>query len=154
LVKNLTIDSEKGIRINKALIHSAIKSLKSELEITISSLSIVFLNSEGIKEINKQYLNHDFSTDIITFNYSGDNKDLDGEIFISIEDALENSKRFGCTVDNELFRLIIHGLLHMVGFDDHTIPERNVMTKNENKYLTVLENLIKDKPLIYDGKNS
>lgn len=154
MIKNLIIDTENGIKVNKTLIHKAIGRLKSVLGISINSLSIVFLSSGSIRKINWEYLKHNYSTDIITFNYSGNNIDLDGEIFISVDDALENSKRFNCTVDNELFRLVIHGILHMIGYDDQTEIERKDMKKNENKFLNELDYLIKDKLLIYDGKNS
>ncbi|MGE5681725.1 MAG: rRNA maturation RNase YbeY [Bacillota bacterium] len=154
MIKNLTINSEKGIKINKALIHNALNKLRTDLNITIQSLSIVFLYPEKTQEINREFLGHDYSTDIITFNYNGDNKDLDGEMFICISEAVDNSRRFRCSVDKELLRLVIHGILHLVGFDDKTEPDRKLMKKNENKYLKELEYLIKDKLLVYDSKNS
>ena len=71
-----------------------------------------------IHDINKSYLKHDYTTDIITFNYSNSLEQIDGEIFISIDDALSNSKKFKVTLSDELVRLVIHGILHLLGYDD------------------------------------
>jgi rRNA maturation RNase YbeY len=77
--------------------------------------------------MNIKYLNHHRSTDIITFNYSGKNDELDGELFISVEDARNNARAYGVKLNEELVRLIIHGFLHLLGFNDKMSSERKKM---------------------------
>lgn len=132
MVKNLQI-TDTGKLVNKKNIHNLVKSLKKELHFDISSLIINFISAGQILEINKRYLNHDNTTDIITFNYSGDNLILDGEIFISVEDTVKNSKKFKVSFVNEVNRLIIHGILHLLGYEDKKKSDKLVMKRLENK---------------------
>ncbi len=132
MVKNLTISCGKGIKIDKKKIHELVSELKPILEFKVSSLAINFVSPEEILEINSQYLKHFFTTDIITFNYSGENFNFDGEIFISYEDAYKNSKKFKVSFDNELLRLVIHGILHLSGFDDMKKKDKRLMKTLEN----------------------
>ncbi len=131
-MKNLRIYSiTKDIK--KIKIHDLVKSLSTQLDFNMSNLEINFISSEDIQLINKTYLNHHYTTDIITFNYSDVVKQIDGEIFISIEDALTNSKKFKVTLSDELVRLVIHGVLHLLGYNDHTISDKKIMKQLENK---------------------
>ncbi len=134
-MKNLRIYSiDKNIKKNK--IHDLVKSLSSELKFVVSNLEINIITQKDILEINKSYLKHNFTTDIITFNYSDLFNELDGEIFISIDDAFTNSKKFKVSLSDELVRLVIHGVLHLLGFDDQTLADKKVMKKLENKLLS------------------
>jgi rRNA maturation RNase YbeY len=119
--------------IKKTKIHDLVKSLSVQLDFNMSNLEINFISSEDIQLINKTYLNHHYTTDIITFNYSDVVKQIDGEIFISIEDALTNSKKFKVTLSDELVRLVIHGVLHLLGYNDQTISDKKNMKRLENK---------------------
>ena len=76
------------------------------------------------------------ATDIITFNYSNVLDQIDGEIFISIEDALNNSKKYKVSLSDELVRLVIHGILHLLGYDDLNTSEKKIMKRLENKLLS------------------
>lgn len=107
--------------------------LKKILSFTIESLNINFITPDLMIEINKQYLNHNYDTDIITFNYSGSNTNLDGEIFISIGQAIDNSIRFNVNLDSELIRLIVHGILHLLGYDDQKSSNKKKMKIEEDK---------------------
>ncbi|TSA26975.1 MAG: rRNA maturation RNase YbeY [Ignavibacteriales bacterium] len=142
-MKNLFIYTEKGIKINKRSLHKIVVLLCNELEINVSVLEINFVSSETILGINKKYLNHNYNTDIITFDYSNERNNLDGEIFISIDDALENSKKYHVTLNNEILRLVIHGILHMAGYDDVTLAKRKKMKKVEDVLVQKLQNLSK-----------
>lgn len=138
MIKSLSVYASKNITINKTLIHQIVASLKNELGFSISSLQYNFVSPEEIHTINKKYLKHDFSTDIITFNYSGKNDILEGEVFISVEDALLNSKKFRVTLDNEIIRLITHGILHLIGYDDKKSSDQKEMKKEENRLVNLL----------------
>ncbi len=131
MVKNLKIYGNSGI--NKLIIHKLIRLLKGELNFTITNLEISFVNSADIIQLNKKYLNHNRSTDIITFCYSKIKSSLEGEILISLDDAFQNSKVFKTTFKKELLRLITHGILHLLGYNDKKMNEKKVMKKKENQ---------------------
>ena len=123
-------------KIKKSKVHDLIKSLSVELNFLVSNLEINFISGEDIHAINKSYLKHDYTTDIITFNYSDSLQQIDGEIFISIDDALSNSKKFRVTLSDELVRLVIHGILHLLGYDDQNLTDKKIMKRLENKLLS------------------
>lgn len=135
MLKNLFIYLEGDILINKKIIHSIISLLKKDFKLTLTSLEINFVKSETILKINKEYLNHDYVTDVISFNYSNENNNLDGEIFICSEIARENAKIYNESYDDELKRLIIHGVLHLIGYDDKKLTQRNKMKQIEDLYV-------------------
>ena len=132
MAKNLQVFSQDS-SINKRAVHSLISSLEKEFHFDISSLSISFINSEELLDINKKYLNHDYETDVITFNYSKKLKEIDGEILISFEEAKRNAKKFNATYGQELSRLVIHGMLHLLNFDDKDQKSKKIMKQAENK---------------------
>ena len=134
-MKNLHIYSVQK-KIKKINVHDLIKSLSVELNFSISNLEINFISGEDIHAINKSYLKHDYTTDIITFNYSDSLQQIDGEIFISIDDALSNSKKFKVMLSDELVRLVIHGILHLLGYDDQNLTDKKIMKRLENKLLS------------------
>ena len=132
MVKNLLVYSQDS-SVKKRAVHKLISSLKSEFNLAISSLSISFINSEELREINKEYLNHDYETDVITFNYSKKLKEIDGEILVSFEEAKRNAKKFNVTYGKELSRLVVHGMLHLLDFDDNNKENKKIMKQTENK---------------------
>ncbi|HDO27464.1 MAG TPA: rRNA maturation RNase YbeY, partial [Bacteroidetes bacterium] len=89
-------------------------------------------------EINKKFLNHDNYTDIITFSTSKKNNIISGEIYISIERVKENSKNRNDTFISEVARVMVHGILHLMGYGDHAPDEKNEMRQKENNYLSLL----------------
>jgi probable rRNA maturation factor len=136
VVKNLRIfSSYKKYKTNKLLFHKLVSLLTSDLDFIVESLPINFISSDQIITINKEYLNHNYSTDIITFNYSGSNKNLDGEIFISVDDAKINAKVYNNSLKEELARLVIHGILHLIGYDDKKKSDFKKMKELENSLL-------------------
>ena len=142
MLKNLTVNSEENYHINKKSVHSVVGRVKKELGFSISFLQINFVSSQYIKKLNAEYLRHKGSTDIITFNYSGDNEILDGECFISVEDAGENAKKYKVSFDNELIRLIVHGILHLVGFDDIEKKDKLRMKEEENRLVELIDDSV------------
>lgn len=134
MIKNLYINSVNK-QINKKQVHKLVKSLQQELKFTIDSLFINFIDSKRIKKINLEYLKHNYPTDVISFNYTGGTEKIDGEIFISIDDATEYAKKYKVTLNSELKRLVIHGVLHLKGFNDNDKISRSRMRKLENNLL-------------------
>ncbi len=103
-------------------------------------ISFVFCSDAFLLEMNKEYLNHDTYTDIITFDYSKDDAKLpiSGDIFISIDRVQENADKFSKTFEDELHRVIIHGVLHLFGYKDKTKVAKAEMTKQEDLCLKAL----------------
>lgn len=113
--------------------------LVAESEIRrIGDISIIFCSDNFILDINQRYLGHDYFTDIITFDYCEGDK-LSGDLFISIDSVRENSVEYGTDFENELNRVIVHGILHLIGYDDHTDEDIAVMRSKENYYLSLRE---------------
>jgi rRNA maturation RNase YbeY len=112
-----------------------VNSLSKSLEFKIKSIEISFISRSIIQNINKTHLNHNYSTDIITFDYSENKKLLEGEILISVDDALENSKKYNVSFKEEICRLIIHGFLHLLGYNDVKTAEKRKMKLMENQLL-------------------
>ncbi len=138
MIKQLKVYCENKIKINRRIVHKIVSELKSELNFSIDSLYINFISDKKIIQINKKYLNHNYSTDIITFNYSGSSSLLDGEIFISYNDAYDNSLKYKVSHNSELIRLIVHGILHLIGYDDKKATDRTKMKRIENKLVKKL----------------
>jgi rRNA maturation RNase YbeY len=95
-------------------------------------LTYIFCDDEYLKVINSKYLQHDYYTDIVTFDY-GEDKVVAGDMFISIDRVKENSVLFECSVEDEFLRVIVHGLLHLMCFDDKEDNEREAMRRAENE---------------------
>jgi len=139
LVRNLYVYFETKTTINGRLVHKVVAELKKELGLKISSLQINFVNEENIIKLNKTHLNHNYSTDVITLDYSGNAGLIDGEIFISLDDAAYNARKFKVTLKDELLRLIVHGILHLTGYDDTTSKQKSIMKQKEEYLLTLMK---------------
>lgn len=100
-------------------------------------LNYIFVSDDGLLDINKQYLNHDYYTDIITFDYT-ENKRVSGDIFISVDRVADNAKKFNTTFDNELHRVMVHGVLHLLGHKDKSKADQEAMRKAEDAALSSL----------------
>jgi len=98
----------------------------------------VFTTDEHVYSINKDFLQHDTLTDIITFGTSQDNKIISGEIYISIDRIKENAGKINLPAQKELARVMVHGVLHLIGYNDKTASEKNEMTAKEDYYLNLL----------------
>lgn len=107
---------------------------ESELK-RLGDISIIFCSDNYILDVNIKYLQHDYFTDIITFDYCEANR-LNGDLFISIDSVRENASFYGTEFEEELNRVIVHGVLHLIGYDDHTEDDIKVMRAKENYYLS------------------
>lgn len=105
----------------------------------VGELSFVLCSDAYLLEINKQYLDHDTFTDILTFDSSEDEGVIAGDIFISVERTMENAKKFNVSERDELHRVIIHGILHLCGYYDKKKEDKTLMTEKEDYYLAKRE---------------
>ena len=101
----------------------------------LKNLSVIFCSDEFLLHINQEHLSHDYYTDIITFQFSNKYKFLDGEIYISVDRIKENAKIYLSSYQNELHRVLIHGALHLCGFNDKKGNEHKLMKKKEDYYV-------------------
>jgi metalloprotein, YbeY family len=113
-----------------------IKAVIATYNKRLGEVGYMFVNDEKILEINNEYLQHDYYTDVITFDYN-ENDVVNGDIVISLDTVRTNAEKFGKTFDDELHRVIIHGILHLCGLHDKAPGEREQMEKAENKALVL-----------------
>ena len=123
--------------IKKRAVSSWIKAVTETYGKKTGDISYIFCSDEKILEVNRQYLQHDYYTDIITFDYTIGNK-ISGDLFISLDTVKTNSEKFETPYNEELHRTIIHGILHLCGINDKGPGEREIMEENENKALAIL----------------
>lgn len=121
-------------KIKKRILSSLSKSVIETEKLICGSISIVLTDNEFIKEINQKFLNHNYETDVISFRLNEGNL-VDGELYISLDMAENQSKDYKVSFENELARLVAHGSLHLCGYDDQTDIEKKKMTSKENFYL-------------------
>jgi len=107
---------------------------KKELQ-NLGSINYIFCSDKAILEINKKYLNHDFYTDVITFDLSQDNKAISAEVYISIERIRDNAKQLGLSIKSELHRVLFHAALHLCGYNDKKKKDKEIMRKKESELL-------------------
>ena len=107
----------------------------------LGAVSVIFCSDNYLLDVNKKYLNHDYFTDIITFDYcEGDL--ISGDLFISIDSVKDNSEFYKSCFEDELSRVIVHGVLHLIGYDDHTESDVAMMRSKEDFYLNFRDTLL------------
>ena len=129
---------------NQPILSAWIKAIIASKKKQLGFVNFIFCNDNYLHNLNVQYLDHDTLTDVITFSYSEDNN-IEGDIFISIERVKENANELNISFEKELQRVMIHGVLHLLGLNDKTAEEKEIMTQNENDCLEVLNGMILDK---------
>ena len=123
--------------LNEEKVSSWIGDVASTHDRRVGTVSYVFCSDEKILEVNRQYLKHDYYTDIITFDYT-QGKRIAGDIYISLDTVCTNAEQFSTSFEDELHRTIIHGILHLCGINDKGPGEREIMEKHENDALALL----------------
>lgn len=125
---------------DKALNNKWLKMVAASELRKIGDINIIFCSDNYILDVNMKYLQHDYFTDIITFDYC--EKDiLSGDLFISIDSVQENALFYGTEFPEELNRVMVHGVLHLIGYDDHTEEDIKTMRSKENYYLDLRKQL-------------
>lgn len=106
-------------------------------KISKAVINVIYVNNDEILRLNQSFLSHDYLTDVITFSLLEDGEGIDGEVYICVDVAEEQSKTYNVSLSNELFRLAIHGTLHLCGYDDNTEKNKSKMRELENLYLGI-----------------
>ena len=126
-----------SLNADEKLIIKWLTNSVNSLDYSIGELSFVFCSDDYLRKLNIKHLNQNYFTDVITFDYSKE-MSLIGDVFISTERVKENAKLFNVSFNEELFRVIIHGVLHLCGFKDKTKEEKAEMRSKENNFLSLI----------------
>ena len=125
---------------NQSHISEWLVNIATTHDAEIETINYIFCSDEYLLSINQQYLDHDYYTDIITFDNSVEGSPILSDIFISIDRVQDNADQQGSTFDNELHRVLAHGLLHLLGFKDKTEDDQILMRQKEDACLSLLKN--------------
>jgi len=125
---------------NKRALKKWIKLSIEKEDKTPGQINYIFTSDNYLLSINQKYLSHNYFTDIVTFNYCTE-KVINGDIYISLQTVKNNSCLFNVTYEDELYRVMIHGVLHLIGYNDSTNAEKLIMREKEDYYLAILKNL-------------
>lgn len=113
-----------------------LKSVLAEEGYKAGDIAYIFTDDKFLREINRKFLEHDFFTDVITFDYSTGKDIVEGEIYISSDTVRENSNIYRTGMENEVLRVMVHGLLHLAGYDDKSDKDQKIMREREDYYLS------------------
>ena len=134
----ITFNSETSFTLkNQKKLVKWISDVISSEGFHVGEINYIFCNDSYLNKINQEFLNHDTFTDIISFDYTL-GKEVGGDIFISIERVLENAEKFNEVFENELYRVMIHGILHFMGYKDKTKKEKTLMRTKEDEKIFIL----------------
>ena len=126
-------DSQIKFLYNRILKNHKIKNIE---------ISLILSNRNYLNQLKIKYFNQNYYTDVIAFNLNNQDEDIIGEIYVSIDDIKQNAKFFNVTFNDEFKRIIIHGLLHIIGYNDNTQNKKIIMTSLENKYMLLIDDEI------------
>lgn len=135
---NIFFEDTSEFDLSKFNVEANIEKLVVNENRTLGDVNYILCSDAYLLDINRQYLNHDYYTDVISFDYCEDNV-ISGDIFISVDTVADNAKEYGVTFEKELARVMIHGVLHFVGYNDKSDEEVPVMRAKENQYLPLFD---------------
>ena len=125
-------------RVSKKLIEGTVRSVLEKEGVKRASVQCIFLDDESIQKLNKQCLGHDYPTDVITFPMETE-PELEAELYIGLETARLQAKEYGVSVNEEVARLVIHGILHLCGYNDKNKAMQAEMREAEDRYIELLK---------------
>lgn len=134
----ITIDiasEQSNHPVNESRLRTAVTSVLDNEGIASATISIAVVDDDTIHDLNRRYLNHDYATDVLSFVLDQNDEGLGGEIVISADTAAESATRFGWSAEDEMLLYVIHGSLHLVGYDDRSPDEKQTMRERETHYL-------------------
>lgn len=137
----IDLHKEESIRFNPNEVNFqyVLKKLMCTEGIEEAFVSVILSDDSKLNELKKKYFSENVFTDVIAFNYNESNESLEGDIFISLDRVKENSLKYSDSLESELMRVLIHGALHLVGYEDNEEEKKKIMTNRENYYLKLFE---------------
>ena len=128
-----------GVKVKKKPIKEFTRYLLAKEGISKAEINIVLVDDEYITRLNQKFLNKDSTTDVLSFSLADESNDqIEGEVYTNIDQIMQQAEDYHVTFNEELNRIIIHGVLHLIGFDDLTDEQKKIMTEKEDQYLTIL----------------
>ncbi len=131
---SLFVNHTPAPKIERAKLSVLIREIIRDEKKRADSVNIVLVDDDYLLEVNRKFLNHNYKTDVISFDLNGDGE-IEGEIYVSVERALVQARRYKVAVKREVLRLIVHGVLHLTGWQDKTRSEKLRMRKRENVFI-------------------
>ena len=144
--KVLNITGNESEVVSSEAVISVMSSVLDGEDKDYTSVSVLLVSDDEIKEVNKKYLGHDYATDVVTFPLHEDSEPIEGEIYVSLQATSRNSKTYKNSHSSEIIRVVIHGMLHLAGYEDLTSEAREEMKKKEDFYLDLIEDSLMTKP--------
>jgi len=135
---NFYFEGVSRIRLKQPFVKQVFKEIAVQEGSAAGEINVIFCSDAFLLDMNRSYLNHDYMTDIITFDNSREEV-IAGELYISMDRVRENAEKYGVTLRHELMRVMIHGILHLLGYHDKQVKEQKVMRARENHYLSLFE---------------
>ena len=132
------VNRQRAKRINLRLLKQITDALLVELKIENAELGISLVAAKEMAQVNWKFLRHEGSTDVITFDHAEKWKQVYGELFVCADDAIQQAKKFKTSWQSEIVRYVVHGVLHLLGYDDHRAAGRQKMKREENRLLRKL----------------
>ena len=129
-------------QLNESKISKIINTIFKSEKILFEKLNIILEDDEYLRSLKKQYFNQNVYTDVIAFNLSDSGFPIDGEIYISLPRIIDNANKYDSNLNNEFKRIIIHGLLHLCGYNDKTVSDKKNMTNLEDQYININSGII------------
>ena len=134
---------QRKLPVDRRRMRRAVEQIVRDAEITAAQISVAIVDDPTIARLHQQFLNDPEPTDVLSFVLERSPEALEGEVVVSAETAQSCAPRYGCTAADELLRYVVHGTLHLVGYDDTTARKRAIMKKREGEYLSQSEKKIK-----------
>ena len=131
---SLFVNHTPAPKIERAKLAVLIREIIHDEKKRADSVNVVLVDDDYLLEVNKKFLNHNYKTDVISFDLNGDGE-IEGEIYVSVQRALVQARRYKVAVEREVVRLIVHGILHLTGWEDKTRSEKLRMRKRENVFV-------------------
>ncbi|MCA9218419.1 MAG: rRNA maturation RNase YbeY [Planctomycetales bacterium] len=128
-------DEQRALTVDLSRIRTAIESILRDAGMSEAEVSVGIIDDARMHELNRMHLNHDYPTDVLSFVLDRTESTLDGEVIVSTETAIAQAREFNQTPEDELLLYVIHGALHLVGYDDKELEKRAEMRKMENYYM-------------------
>lgn len=126
------------LALEEPALRTLIHHILAAEECTLHRLNVVLADHDTVLALNREYLNHDYITDVLSFDLSDSSEYVEGDIYVDLDTAAERHDEFGASFAQEATRYVVHGLLHLIGYTDRTPEERATMRTLENRYLAVL----------------
>ena len=134
---NFFYEDDFNLSLNKKEVRFWIKNVVKKENKKLSYLNFVFCTDSYLLELNQKYLKHNSLTDVIAFDFSESKKTIEGDVYISVDRVKENAKKYSPSFKKELLRVLIHGVLHLIGYKDKTKEQKKIMASKENVFVSV-----------------